>query len=82
MRFYMRYILLFIATLILNPYNQNNQEMISSLSLNKAIYSGFLQSQNRVLLSENIILSCKFKSMNRKSTKSLKLKNKINKSKI
>ena len=78
----MRYILLFIATLILNPYNQNNQEMISSLSLNKAIYSGFLQSQNRALVSKNIILSCKFKSMNRKSAKSSKLKNKIKKSKI
>ena len=82
MRFYMRYILLFIATLILNPYNQNNQEMISSLSLNKAIYSGFLQSQNRVLVSGNITLSCKFKSMNRKSAKFPKLKDKINKSKI
>ena len=82
MRFYIRYVLFFIATFILNPYNQDKQEMTYSSNLNKAIYSGFLQSQNRVLLSENIILSCKFKSMNRKSTKSLKLKNKINKSKI
>ena len=82
MKFYMRYIFFFIAIFILNPSNQDKQEKISSSSLNKAIYSGFLQSQNRVLVSGNIILSCKFKSMNRKSAKSSKLKSKISKSKI
>ena len=76
------YIFFFIATFILNPSNQDKQEEISSSSLNKAIYSGFLQSQNRALVSKNIILSCKFKSMNRKSAKSSKLKNKTSKSKI
>ena len=78
----MRYIFFFVATIILNPSNQDKQEKISTSSLNKAIYSSFLQSQNRVLVSENIILSCKFKSMNRKSSKSPKLKDKIRKSKI
>ena len=78
----MRYIFFFVATIILNPSNQDKQEKISTSSLNKAIYSSFLQSQNRVLVSENIILSCKFKSMNRKSSKSSKLKNIISKSKI
>ena len=82
MKFYTHYIFFFIATFILNPSNQDKHEEISSSSLNKAIYLGFLQSQNRVLVSENIILSCKFKSMNRKSAKSSKLKNKISKSKI
>ena len=82
MKFYTHYIFFFIATFILNPSNQDKQEEISSSSLNKAIYSGFLQSQNRVLVSDNIILSCKFKSMNRKSAKSSKLKNKISKNKI
>ena len=82
MKLYMRYVFFFIATFILNPSYQDNQEEISSSNLNKAIYSGFLQSQNRVLVSENIILSCKFKSMNRKSAKSSKLKNKTSKSKI
>ena len=82
MKYYMRYIFFFIATIILNPSNQDKQEKISTSSLNKAIYSSFLQSQNRVLVSENIILSCKFKSMNRKSSKSSKLKNNISKSKI
>ena len=82
MSFYIRYVLFFIATFILNPYNQDKQEMTYSSNLNKAIYSGFLQSQNRVIVSENMTLSCKFKSMNRKSAKSSKLKNKISKSKI
>ena len=76
------YVLFFVATFIFNPFHQDNQEKISSSNLNKAIYSGFLQSQNGVLVSENIILSCKFKSMNRKSAKSRKLKDKISKSKI
>ena len=82
MRFYIRYVLFFIATFILNPYNQDKQEMTYSSNLNKAIYSGFLQSQNRVIVSENMTLSCKFKSMNRKSVKIPKLKDKTNKSKI
>ena len=76
------YVLFFVATFILNLFHQDMQEKISSSNLNKAIYSGFLQSQNGVLVSENIILSCKFKSMNRKSAKSRKLKDKISKSKI
>ena len=82
MRFYKQYVLLFIATYLLYPFNQDKQEMPSSSNLNKAIYSGFLQSQNRVLVTENIILSCKFKSMNRKSVKSPKTKDKISKNKI
>ncbi len=82
MRSYKQYVLLFIATYILYPFNQDKQEMLSSSNLNKAIYSGFLQSQNRVLVTDNIILSCKFKSMNRKSVKSPKTKDKINKNKI
>ena len=82
MNFYTHYVTFFIATFILNPLNQDMQEKISSSNLNKAIYSGFLQSQNGVHVSENIILSCKFKSMNRKSAKSPKLKDKISKSKI
>ena len=76
------YVLCFVASFFLNPFHQDKQEKISSSNLNKAIYSGFLQSQNGVLVSENIILSCKFKSMNRKSAKSRKLKDKISKSKI
>ena len=76
------YVIFFVATFILNPFHQDKQEKISSSNFNKAIYSGFLQSQNGVLVSENIILSCKFKSMNRKSAKSRKLKDKISKSKI
>ena len=82
MKFYTHYLLFFLATFTLNPFNQYKQEGISLSNLNKAIYSGFLQSQNSVLVSENIILSCKFKSMNRKSAKSPKLKDKISKSKI
>ena len=82
MNFYTHYVTFFIATFILNPFHQDKQERITSSYLNKAIYSGFLQSQNRVLVSENIILSCEFKSMNRKSAKSPKLKDKISKSKI
>ena len=76
------YALFFVATFILNPFHQDKQEKISSSNLKKAIYSGFLQSHNRTLVSENIILSCKFKSMNRKSAKSRKLKDKIEKGKI
>ena len=82
MNFCTSYILFFIATFVLNPLNQDMQGKISSSNLNKAIYSGFLQSQNRAFVSGNIILSCKFKSMNRKSVKSPKLKDKISKSKI
>ena len=82
MKFYKRYVFFFISTFILNPFNQDKQDMTSSSNLNEAIYSGFLESQNRLLVSENIILSCKFKSMNRKSTKSTKLKDKTNKGKI
>ena len=82
MKLYMSYILLFVATLMLNPFNQDKQVRTSLSNLNKAIYSGFLQSQNRVLTLDNLILSCKFKSMNRKSVKFPKVKDKINKSKI
>ena len=82
MKVYMRNILFFVATLILNPFNQDKQEITAYSKLNKALYAGVLQSQNRVFVSENIILSCKFKSMNRKSAKFPKLKDKINKSKI
>ena len=82
MKLYTRYILFFVATFVLNPLHQDKQEKFSSSNLNIAIYSGFLKSQNRALVSENIILSCKFKSMNRNSSKSSKLKNKISKSKI
>ena len=82
MNIYTRYLLFFVATFILNPFNQDKQVKISSSNPNKAIYSGFLQSQNRAIVSENIILSCKFKSMNRKSAKSRKLKDKIKKGKI
>ena len=82
MNIYTRYLLFFVATFILNPFNQDKQVKISSSNPNKAIYSGFLQSQNRAIVSENIILSCKFKSMNRKSARSPKLKDKIGKSKI
>ena len=82
MNIYTRYVLFFVATFILNPFHQDKQVKISSSNPNKAIYSGFLQSQNRAIVSENIILSCKFKSMNRKSAKSRKLKDKIEKSKI
>tara|TARA_B100000242_G_C42628036_1_gene295731 strand:- start:221 stop:469 length:249 start_codon:yes stop_codon:yes gene_type:complete len=82
MNIYTRYLLFFVATFILNPFNQDKQVKISSSNPNKAIYSGFLQSQNRAIVSENIILSCKFKSMNRKSAKSRKLKDKIEKGKI
>ena len=82
MNIYTRYLLFFVATFILNPFNQDKQVKISSSNPNKAIYSGFLQSQNRAIVSENIILSCKFKSMNRKSAKSRKLKDKIDKGKI
>ena len=74
MKSYTYYVLFFVATFILNPFHQDKQEKISSSNLNKAIYSGSLQSQNRVFVSENIVLSCKFKSMNRKSAKSPKLK--------
>ena len=82
MNIYTRYLLFFVATFILNPFNQDKQVKISSSNPNKAIYSGFLQSQNRAIVSENIVLSCKFKSMNRKSAKSRKLKDKIEKGKI
>ena len=82
MNIYTRYLLFFVVTFILNPFNQDKQVKISSSNPNKAIYSGFLQSQNRAIVSENIILSCKFKSMNRKSAKSRKLKDKIEKGKI
>ena len=82
MNIYTRYLLFFVATFILNPFNQDKQVKFSSSNPNKAIYSGFLQSQNRAIVSENIILSCKFKSMNRKSAKSRKLKDKIKKGKI
>ena len=71
-----------LSPLFLNPFHQDKQEKISSSDLNKTIYTGFLQSQNSVIVSDNIILSCKFKSMNRKSTRSPKLKDKIGKSKI
>ena len=82
MNIYTRYVLFFFAAFILNPFNQDKQVKFSSSNPNKAIYSGFLQSQNRAIVSENIILSCKFKSMNRKSAKSRKLKDKIEKGKI
>ena len=74
-------ILIFLAIFILNIPYQDQQEKVSS-NLNDLIYSGFLQSQSRVLVTQKIILSCKFKSMNRKSAKSSKLKNKFIKSKI
>ena len=78
MKSYTFYFLFFFATFILNPFHQNNQEKFSLPNLNKAIYSGFLQSQ-KVPVLEDIILSCKFKSMNRKSTKSPKFKGKVSK---
>ena len=74
-------ILIFLAIFILNIPYQDQQEKVSS-NLNDLIYSGFLQSQSRVLVTQKIILSCKFKSMNRKSNKSDRLKVKISKSKI
>ena len=76
------YICFFIATFTFNLLQHDQQDRIPSSSLNKVIYSGFLQSQSIVLDTEKIILSCKFKSMNRKSTKSPKLKDTINKIKI
>ncbi len=76
------YILLFLAIFILNIPYQYQKEKISSSNLNDVIYSGFLKSQSRVLVTQNITLSCKFKSMNRKSTKSSKSKVRISKNKI
>tara|TARA_B100001057_G_C22082622_1_gene656351 strand:- start:189 stop:437 length:249 start_codon:yes stop_codon:yes gene_type:complete len=82
MKFCVSYIFFIVAIIILNLLHQDQQEKISSSNLNELIYSGFLQSQSRVFVTEKIILSCKFKSMNRKSTKSPKLKDKISKNKI
>tara|TARA_B100001057_G_scaffold466645_1_gene523982 strand:- start:370 stop:618 length:249 start_codon:yes stop_codon:yes gene_type:complete len=82
MKFYTSYIIFFIITFNLNLNHRNQQEKILSSDLNEVKYSGFLQSQGKVLATENIILSCKFKSMNRKSSKSLELKEKVSKRKI
>ena len=82
MKFYTSYIIFFIATFILNRNYQDQQEKISSSSLNEVLYLGFMQSQGRVLVSENITLSCKFKSMNRKPSKSPRLKEKDSTRKI
>ena len=82
MRLYTFYIIFFVITLFLNLLNQDRQEMYSSSNSYEVIHSGFLQSQSGVIVTNKIIISCKFKSMNRKSSKSLKLKNKISKSKI
>ena len=82
MKLYLSFISFIIAFFILNLLHQDQSEKISSSNLSEVIYSGFLKSQSRVLFEEKIILSCKFKSMNRKSTKSPKLKDKISKSKI
>ena len=82
MKFCVSYIFFIVAIIILNLLHQDQQEKISSSNLNEWIYSGFLQTQSRVIDTEKIILSCKFKSMNRKSTKSPKLKDKISKNKI
>ena len=82
MKFYISCISIIIAAFTFNLLHPVQQENISSSNYNRIVYSGFLQSQNRVLVIDKIILSCKFKSMNRKSTKSPKLKDKISKNKI
>ena len=83
MRLYTFYIIFFVITLFLNLLNQDKQEKFSSSNSYEVIHSGFLQSQSRAVVTDKkIIISCKFKSMNRKSSKSLELKNKISNSKI
>ena len=82
MKFYIPCISIIIATFSFNLRHPVQQEKISSSDYDRIIYSAFLQSQNSALVTEKIILSCKFKSMNRKSTRSPKLKDKISKSKI
>tara|TARA_B100000989_G_C19247894_1_gene346853 strand:- start:179 stop:418 length:240 start_codon:yes stop_codon:yes gene_type:complete len=79
MKFFTLYIPFFIVAFIFTHPDQ--QGKISSLDLNETMYSAFLKSQSRFFASEKIILSCKFKSMNRKSPKS-KLEDKISKRKI
>ncbi len=81
MKFFTFYFPLFIVTFIFNSIYPDQQGKISSSNLNEIMYTGFLKSQSKILATEKIILSCKFKSMNRKSTKS-KLQNKISKRKI
>ena len=81
----MSYIHLFISIFILNLLHHDLQDRTPSSNLNNVIFSGVLQSQNMSFATDNIILSCKFKSMNRKSTKSTKstkLKDSISKIKI
>jgi len=51
-------------------------------SYNKTIYSGYINSQNTITKIEKTYLSCKFKSMNRKSLKKNTFKNVLNKKKI
>lgn len=82
MKFYSFYITFLIITFMFNLLHEDQREKSSSLSLNEAIYSGFLQSQIRILATEQLFLSCKFKSMNRKSSKSKKPKSKISKIRI
>ena len=82
MKSYTFYIFFFVFSLILNPLNQDQQEKFLSSNLYEAMHSGFLQSQSKIILTDKIIISCKFKSMNRSPSKSLKQKNKFTKSKI
>ena len=81
MRFFTFYFLFFILAFILNLIHPDRQGKILSSTLNEVMYSGFLKSQSELSASEKTTLSCKFKSMNRKSPKS-KLEDKISKRKI
>ena len=76
------YIFPMLLVFVLNffPFFQKTQS--SSDKLHYSIYSGYLKSQKKIIESEKFNLACKFKSMNRKTTKKEKLKNLVSKYKI
>ena len=72
--------MLMVFVLVFFPFFQKSQS--SSDKLHYSIYSGYLKSQKKIIVSERFNLACKFKSMNRKTTKKDKLKNLVSKYKI
>lgn len=54
---------------------QDQEKHLFSNDYNELIYSGFLESQKKILIDNQYDLACKFKSMNRNTKK--KDKNKV-----
>lgn len=76
------YIFPILIIFVLNLFPSFQKLQSTSDMYYKLIYSGYLKSQKKIIAFEKFNFACKFKSMNRKTTKRDKQNNLISKYKI